>query len=107
MDINVLLNNSATLTCGATSEPPHTVQWLKADTVIMNDDIEYTISRMDGGIDRENVSILTVLYSDMNDTADYTCVVSNIHGVQNHTAHLEVQGNEIVGCGVMDVVTYM
>ena len=88
------MNSNAQFNCGATSEPSHTVQWQKGGVNITDDNMKYNISQMDGEMDRENVSILTVLYTDMNDTADYTCIVRNIHGGQSHTAHLEVQGND-------------
>ena len=87
------MNNNATLTCGATSEPTHTVKWLKGDTELTDDGTNYIISQMEGERERESVSLLSVLNTMMNDTGDYTCVVTNTHGSQNHTAHLEVQGS--------------
>ena len=89
----MLLNSNASLTCGATSEPAHSVQWLKGEEEIGDDSIKYTISQMNGVEEREKVSILTILYAGMVDTGDYTCNVSNVHGSQSHTASVEVQGD--------------
>ena len=91
-NIDVLMDSNASLTCGATSEPTHTVQWLKGGEEIGNDGIKYTISQMDGVEEREKVSVLTILYASMSDTGDYTCNVSNVHGSQSHTTNVEVQG---------------
>ena len=51
---------------------------------------------MPGLMERETVSILIVYDAIMNDTDDYACVVTNVHGSQKHTAHLEVQGCYII-----------
>ena len=95
-DTNVLQNHNASLVCGATSEPMHTTQWFKGDSIINGISDKYTIIEMPGLMERETVSILTVYDAVMNDTDDYTCVVTNVHGSQNHTAHLEVQGCYII-----------
>ena len=55
---------------------------------------KFSIIQVEGELERESISTLNILYAQMNDTADYTCIVSNVHGEQNHTAHLEVQGKE-------------
>ena len=90
-DINVLEGNDAILTCNATSEPTHIVQWLK-DGMPLNLTEKYSVSNFSQGIDeREVISTLIVFNSNMLDTGNYTCEVSNIHGNQSATAHVEVQ----------------
>lgn len=92
MDSNISMGYDESFRCGATSEPTHTVTWLKGGSIIPNDTVKYDIREVDGDMSRERISILTIINTVMADTDDYTCVVSNVHGSQNHSAHLEVQG---------------
>lgn len=92
-DTAVLERENATFVCSATSEPTHTVEWLVGNTLLDVNSEKYTIKNRPGDLDREFVSTLSVSNTTLDDVGDYTCNVSNIHGSQSATAHLEVQGN--------------
>lgn len=97
VDSNILMGYDGSFRCGATSEPFHSVTWLKGlTTTITNDTVKYVISEVYDDLSREKVSVLTIMDTVMADTDDYTCIVSNVHGTQNHSAHLEVQGKTCV-----------
>lgn len=99
-DTNVLEGANAVLVCSATSEPTHTVQWLK-DGVQLSLTEKYSLSSNSGTDEREVVSTLVVINATMYDTGNYTCQVSNIHGSQSATAHLEVQSKLL---NILDII---
>ena len=44
---------------------------------------------------REYYSVLSISEAMMEETGDYTCLVTNVHGTVNNTAHVEVQSEFI------------
>ena len=89
---NALQGTDATLSCNATAEPTHNVTWLK-NSVAISIGTNSTKLSISTSIHRRSLaSILTIRNVSMPDTAIYTCSVTNIHGNQSASAHLEVQG---------------
>ena len=89
-DTDILEGNDIVLVCAATSEPTHAVQWLK-DGVLITPTAKYSINNSTGIDERELVSTLMVFNASMSDMGNYMCNVSNIHGSQTATTHVEVQ----------------
>ena len=86
---------NVTLMCEAMSEPPPTIEWLKDGVTVhrslrISTGLKYSVSLI--GKVNSLRSILVVFSIETSDTGGYTCQVSNIHGSQSATAHLEVQG---------------
>lgn len=67
------------------------MQWLESSVLLDVNSEKYSIDNSAGDGEREFVSTFMVFNVTMNDTGEYICRVSNIHGQQSATAHLEVQ----------------
>ena len=82
----VLEGQNITFSCIAEAEPTHVIEWLFDGRILFNNS-KYTLTGMD-----TTFSMLEVQNVDINDAGNYTCVATNIHGMANTTALLEVQG---------------
>lgn len=89
-NVNVLQFNDAQLRCTVTAEPQPTIQWFFGSQPVNLS--RYSVGFYNGSQMREYYSVLSINSSLMSDTGDYTCVLANIHGPVNATAHVEVQG---------------
>ena len=93
-DTAALEGENVTFVCSATAEPTHTTKWLVGDVLLPNvRSKDYSIDNRPGDLTGEIVSTLTVFNATTDDVGNYTCHVSNIHGNQSATVHLEIQGN--------------
>lgn len=89
-NVNVLQFNDAQLRCTVTAEPQPTIQWFFGSQPVNLS--RYSVGFYNGSQMREYYSVLSINSSMMSDTGDYTCVLANVHGPVNATAHVEVQG---------------
>ena len=87
-----LEGDDAVFICIAEAEPLHTVQWFFQDTLLTASGTKYTIDDSSTG----TYGRLTVDSVNQNDTGQYTCVVSNVHGNASVSAFLQVQGGHWV-----------
>ncbi|GAB1607434.1 hemicentin-1-like [Argonauta hians] len=79
----VILNNNITLHCPVNADPPPSINWLKN-----GGDIQEVGRRIRLSQDKEQ---LTITFAQLNDSARYTCVASNIAGELEKLYDLEVQ----------------
>ena len=82
----------AVFICIAEAEPLHTVQWFFQDTLLTTGGTKYSID----GNSTNTYGRLTVDSVNQNDTGQYTCVVTNVHGNTSAAAFLQVQGEYCV-----------
>lgn len=54
--------------------------------------MKYTVAFHNRSDLREYSSTLTVHHATIDDIGTYTCIVTNIHGTQNASVYVEVQG---------------
>lgn len=92
INTNVLQHNDTTLNCTATSEPFSTFTWFHNVNPLNNLMTKYTVAFHNHSDLREYSSTLTVHNATIDDIGTYTCVVTNIHGTQNASVNVEVQG---------------
>ena len=84
--VRVVEGDNATFQCSAVSEPVHITDWhLNGNK--LNDSNKYRII----GINTVR-STLIVVNTSLSDEGNYTCQVSNIHGVDFAPSDLQVQG---------------
>ena len=89
-NVNVLQFNDAQLRCTVTAEPQPTIQWFFGSQPVNLS--RHSVGFYNGSQMREYYSVLSINSSLMSDTGEYTCVIANVHGPVNATAHVEVQG---------------
>ena len=75
--------------CLAQAEPVHNIQWL------FNNGGEPLVNSKKYRLSDRN-SRLVVINVMLNDTGTYTCITTNVHGMANSTATLQVQGNDCI-----------
>ena len=75
--------------CLAKAEPVHNIQWLfnNGGEPLVNSE-KYRLS--------DKNSRLVVINVMLNDMGTYTCITTNVHGMANSTATLQVQGNDYI-----------
>ena len=93
MSENVLNGLNAVLNCTTTGEPQPSIQWYMGNNTLINQSSKYSELTSANASNREYKSTLTILNTTLNDSSDYSCVATNIHGQVIRTAHVEVQGN--------------
>ena len=84
-----LEDDTAVFNCSASAEPLHSVQWFFQETLLTTNDTKYTI---DDNSTSPYYGRLMVHNANQNDTGQYTCEVSNVHGNASASAILQVQG---------------
>ena len=85
--VRVLHGADATFQCAAVSEPVHITSW-QFNGINLTNSSKHIIA----GIDTVS-STLTVTNVSLIDEGNYTCRVSNLHGVDFAPSELQVQGN--------------
>ena len=84
-----LERDTAVFNCSASAEPLHSVQWFFDEMLLTTNDTKYTI---DVNSSSPYYGRLMVHNVNQNDTGQYTCEVSNVHGNATASANLQVQG---------------
>lgn len=101
VNTNKLIGTNFTFNCTAVSLPHHGVQWQhNGDIINSSNRDKYSLSSRSSYLVFSSHwrslyaynNQLTITNLTYDDAGDYTCIVSNVHGTDNATATLQVQG---------------